>query len=426
MGEFIRNRETQKVELHFEKSEYMELSDEMKQKIKGAFLWGSHSGCWISRGKNGSWSYNNAVQIAKELGLEDGGRVGETRTFEEQMEVKKVKAEHRADRYDYKSSKHSAEGERLQKPINDMHGDIAFFTQPNINTSSGRAFTNRRNQMFSMYERGFEEFKKSAYYDEMAEKARQTASGTKPTDKAFCERRIKEAEKNARDCKGTVKFYEELIEKIEKGEEVKKNPWKDEYYTSDDLDDLRDRLEDIEDRLEGYISKAIYYHECLDELGGIQFSKDNLKIGYIVRVNRYGLVQVTSLGKVNFKGMTLDDGWNWSWSYAEIKELVKAEEQTEIKHPFKVGDEYTVEVWTSEYDENGRYINGDYKPKTYKVTKVTVDKVTLKCGNERAITRKVRYNRYNANSAGWTLPIADGRNGYVYKEDKKEEKEAVV
>lgn len=43
-----------------------------------------------------------------------------------------------------------------------MHGDIAFFTQPNINSSAGRAFANKR--MFAAYERGFEEFKKSEYY----------------------------------------------------------------------------------------------------------------------------------------------------------------------------------------------------------------------------------------------------------------------
>jgi len=45
------------------------------------------------------------------------------------------------DRYDGYASNAAKCGEQLQKPLNDMHGDIAFFTQPNINSSAGRAFT---------------------------------------------------------------------------------------------------------------------------------------------------------------------------------------------------------------------------------------------------------------------------------------------
>ena len=63
-----------------------------------------------------------------------------------------------------------------------MRGDVAFFTQPNINSSAGRAFSNRRNKMFAAWEKGFDEFKKSEYYAERAEAARHTAAGTKPTD----------------------------------------------------------------------------------------------------------------------------------------------------------------------------------------------------------------------------------------------------
>lgn len=52
--------------------------------------------------------------------------------------------------------------------------------------------------MFAAWERGFDEFKKSEYYAERAEAARQTAAETKPTDKGFIIRRIKEAEKTIR------------------------------------------------------------------------------------------------------------------------------------------------------------------------------------------------------------------------------------
>lgn len=37
MGKYIHNLETNKIELHFDKSEYMGLSDEQKKEIKSNF-----------------------------------------------------------------------------------------------------------------------------------------------------------------------------------------------------------------------------------------------------------------------------------------------------------------------------------------------------------------------------------------------------
>ena len=127
---YILNRETCKLELHFDKADYDALSDAQKQSIKSAFLWGRRSGCWISRCKEPNlWS---AEKIAKALGLADGGTTGERLSFAEQQERKAEKAEHRAERFEASADRAAARGEALQKPINDMHGDVAFFTQPNI------------------------------------------------------------------------------------------------------------------------------------------------------------------------------------------------------------------------------------------------------------------------------------------------------
>lgn len=103
------------------------------------------------------------------------------------------------------------------RPIEDMRGDVAFFTQPNINSSAGRAFSNRRNKMFAAWEKGFDEFKKSEYYAERAEAARHTAAGTKPTDKGFIDRRIKEAEKTIRAQKKNLESYCKMLKQMEAG-----------------------------------------------------------------------------------------------------------------------------------------------------------------------------------------------------------------
>ena len=164
MSEYIMNKETGKIELHFDKADYLALSEEQKKDIKSNYLFSRAKSAWISRAKFPN--LYRAEKVAKDLGLSNGGNVGEKLTFAEQMERKAERAEARAERFDYKSNRAEENGKTLQKPINDMHGDISFFTQPNINSSSGRAFTKRRNRMWEAWEKGFDEFKKSEYYAE--------------------------------------------------------------------------------------------------------------------------------------------------------------------------------------------------------------------------------------------------------------------
>lgn len=406
MSNYIMNMETLKLELHFDKSDYMGLSDDLKREIKSNFLFSRKSGAWISRAKFPNlW---RAETVAKKLGLENGGKVGETLTFAEQMERKAEKAEARAERYDCKSEKAQDRGEALQKPINDMHGDISFFTQPNINSSAGRAFTNRRNRMFAAYDKGFEEFKKSEYYAERAVIARQTAESIKPTDKGFIDRRIKDAEKTIRAQKKNLVSYNKTLERIENGEEIKR-------YNGDILTvkTVQEWIENAELIIENAISKSIYYHECMEEVGGVVFSKNNIKVGYIVEIDRWGKCRVTGTGKVNISYSILEGGaagYGGKATYAEIKKIISEEIQDMPVHPFKVGDTYTVQVWNSE--------KHDREPKEYTVTKITPERVTLKTGEERAISRKPRRIRDNSiNGYTWALGIVDGFGGTIYKKE---------
>lgn len=220
MSEYIMNMETQKLELYFEKEDYVALPDELKKEIKSNFLFSRKHGAWVSRAKFPNlW---HAEAVAKKIGLVKGENVGETLTFEEQMERKAERAKTRAERYDDRSQRACDKGKSLQRPIEDMRGDVAFFTQPNINSSAGRAFSNRRNKMFAAWEKGFDEFKKSEYYAERAEAARHTAAGTKPTDKGFIDRRIKEAEKTIRAQKKNLESYCKMLKQMEVGKIYKR------------------------------------------------------------------------------------------------------------------------------------------------------------------------------------------------------------
>lgn len=422
MGEYIRNNTTNKLELHFDKSEYQALTDEEKKNIKSAFLFSRYQKIWISRGKYPSYSYKRALEIAQAINLDDGGEEGEKLSFAEQMEVKADKAERRAEKYDYKSEKAYKDGKQLQKPIEDKNGDIAFFTQPNINTSSGRAFTNRRNKMWSMWEKGFEEYKKSEYYAERAETARRTAAQTKPTDKAFCERRIKECESSIRKLKKSIEEYENYIQQIEEGKTpTNKYGW--EVKTT--IESCKNNIERWEELAEIQIDKASYYYECLEELGGIKFSKDNINVGDIVNIKKWGRaikVTVTSTGKVNIKYTENDPrGWSGQCSYADILEVVEKADTEKILHPFKIGEVYKVSHTV--YDSSDWNNKGRREEKEYKVTKITKDKVTFKCGNERAVTKKP-YRFINSNMICFSVSLLnDYRTGNAVKTISIEEAE---
>lgn len=404
MSKYIMNKETGKIELHFSKEDYMNLDDSQKKEIKSNYLFSRKSGAWVSRAKFPNlW---RAEEVAKKLGLENGGTVGETLSFAEQMERKAERAEARAERYDARSEQAIQRGKDLQAPIDRMHGDIAFFTQPNINTSAGRAFSRRREKMFAAWERGFDEFKKSDYYADRAAAARVTADMTKPTDKAFIDRRIKDADKTIRAQKKNLDTYNTYLEDIRSGKVLKR--YNGEPLTEDDVLGWIDRAEEI---MEQAISKSVYYHECLEAVGGVQFSKENIKPGYIVDIQRWGKCRVVGTGKINITYVIMEggaSGCGGKAAYAEIKEILCDNVEENLpEHPFHVGDEYTVKVW------NG----SEYVDKTYTVTKTTRERVTLKSGSDRAISRKPRRFR-NGNEYQWALGIADGYHGTIYKKEE--------
>ena len=306
---YILNKETGKLELHFEKETYQALTDAQKKEMKSNFLWGRNSGCWISRAKwpNTHWAERCAVS----MGLENAGEMGERMTFAEQMERKAERAERRADRYENRADAHATSADHLRKPILDMHGDIAFFTQPNMNTAGGRAFTRRREKMFASFERGFDEFRKSEYWQERAAAARRTAEQSELKDRAFLDRRIRERESDIRKLKKRIEECESAIastpqDHSEKLEQEKKN------------------LDSWLDRLEVKLDELGFYQDCLEAVGGIAFSRDNVKVGFTVKVPIYGVGKVVGTGPKNFK--FLKDNFLLSMQYAKIIEIVNAQE----------------------------------------------------------------------------------------------------
>lgn len=397
---YIFNLETTKIELHFEKAEYDALSVEQKQTLKSAFLWSNYGKCWLSRAKEPNlW---RAKEVAKKLGFTEEKREGERLTYAEQIERQTERAEARAERYETYAGNAELKAEQLQKPINDMHGDIAFFTQPNINSSSGRAFTNRRNKMFELYEKGFEEYRKSNYFKEKAKVARVTASQEHFKDPAYLDRRIRECKTEISKREKNIISWEETLYAIENGA-IKKR-YNGEVITTDEVKEWLNRELEL---VEVAMDKQGYLENCLDEIGGIRFNKDNIKVGYIVRMQKFGVSEIVSTGPINVTYKILHGGAAGGvlkGAYAEIIEVIREEEKKHTDHPFKVGEQFKVRIWDNGFHEV-----------IYEIVKATSATIQLKpVGSDtKPITRKPKLV---AGTKRWTFSINDSYSNTFCKE----------
>jgi hypothetical protein len=409
MRNYIFNLETTKIELHFEKSEYDSLTDEQKNRLKGAFLWSKRGNCWVSRAKEPN--LYRAKEVAKELGFTEEQREGEWLSFAEQLERQSERAEERADRYDEYAANAAKRGANMQKELNSFRGDISFHTQPNVNTSGGRVFTNYRNRLHERYHKGFEEYRKSDYFRDKAQTARQTASNAKFSDPAFLDRRIKECKQNIRVREKNVIYYEEMLCDIENGKVRKR--YNDEIITAEKVTTSIEReLELIEKEMD----KQGYLENRLDDLGGIRFSKDNVKIGYIVRIARWGRVEILSTGPQNVTFKILDGGAAGGIlkaAYAEITEIIKSVDKNREPHPFKVGEQFKCKKYV--------YANeGSFKHTTievvYEIVKASDTTIQLRPvgTDDKPITRKPK----KSYKGSWCFSVDDVYGNTFYKDSE--------
>lgn len=361
---YINNLETGKIELHFEKEEYLALSDDLKKEIKSNFLFSKYAGGWVSRSKN---NHYYALKVAQKLGFTEEEIKGERLSYEDELNRKAEKAEARADRYQEYASNATSRAKNLQSDFNSVRGDISFITQPNINSAGGRSFTNYRNKIMARYEKGFEEYRKSDYFKEKAAIAMNTADKTQLKNKPYLCNRIKE-------CKSIIKKYEGYIviaeEKLLKGEAAAES-----------------RIERYIRELEYQMDKQAFMENCLDELGGI-FTKDNLEPGYLIKA-RHGWMKVKKVNPTTVLAQYIETkgllGIVSKVEYSEIREFKIPDnfkkQSDEIINPYEVGD------ILAKYCTDGRNIAAAYQvmkktPKTVLLQEINIgdDKKPIRDG----------------------------------------------
>lgn len=316
MGRYFRNMETNKLEIYLEKEDYGALDPSIKDEIRRHFLFSRKKCAWISRAKFPNLHF--AEQIAKKIGLEDEGKVGERLTFDEQQEVKADRAESRAHFYDHCAQRSRDKAEQLQKPFMEM--DYAAATQPINNSSAGRAFANQRNRIIAAFDKGMEEFRKSEYYARCADNARKTAKNTTDCTKGFCQRRIAEAERSIRAQKKNLKFYEIRMKQVRDNGGV--------FYVSGEPitnEKVQTWIENAEEIIQTNIEKIAYYDGLIEASGGRKFSKENIHAGDVVKLEKWkDPVVVLNTGDKNITYSFPDNRIKLRASYAEIEKVLKS------------------------------------------------------------------------------------------------------
>jgi len=334
MGKYILNRDTSKIELHFEKADYMNLSDAQKKEIKSAFLFSRQAGAWVSRSIN---NHYRALKVAESLGLSDGGKVGERLSYAEELDRKSEKAEARADRMEGYAVNAGKRAESLQASFNEHRKDWSWLTQPIIAGHAGsQAFARHKNKVMARYERGLEEYKKSDYFKERAATARGTADQVKLGDKVYLSKKMKECNKMLKMYQDHIVKYEEALHKVQQGKKLTNR--------SGDLlttDYIELRIADLLDKYEYEQDKFNFLEDCMNELGGVQFSKDNIKVGFIVKMRSSGRCEIVSAGPLNVTYKILEGGATGmclTESYAAIVEILAVKEAAKIVNPFQTGE----------------------------------------------------------------------------------------
>lgn len=344
MNKYFNNLETKRIEMHFNKADYMALPDEKRKEIGKYFLWSGKSGAWVSKSKNNHYW---PISIAENLGLENGGKIGDRLSYQEELERKSEKAEAKAERFEQYSENAEKRAEKLQSELNSYRGDIAFFTQPIIAGHSGsQAFGNRREKIYARYHKGFEEYKKSEYFRDRAETARQTATMSQLKDPVYIDNRMKECKSTIKKLESNIANYENMINEIKQGRTI--TNYKKEVIT---IEQYQTWIDNTLDKMEYEIDKLAFFENALQELAKVLeaqgkklYSKDDIKKGYLIRV-RGIWAKVLKVNPKTVEGDYIEahmKGCFCIYPYSEIQDINIPddwkEEIKKIENPFVVGD----------------------------------------------------------------------------------------
>ncbi|WP_420152351.1 DUF3560 domain-containing protein [Siphonobacter sp.] len=300
---YLKNRETQKLEIHSSKLQWQKLDVQQQTFIKRHCLFSRPKGAWISKA-----TYDRATYLKSQLkqyGIPEAAPVGERTSYEERFDLKRERAENRSDRYAAKASKTRVEADRSVTNAVEMLRVIPMGQPILYDHYSAKGHRRLLQKSDDAMRRGVEGEKKANYYDQRSSAAQDTADASQLKDKGYLMRRIKENQK-------TINTYQKK--------------WKPGTF------ETRDRYLDA-------VEKLAFYQRKLDELesSGVRIASKAVlkKAGATMVKDRFGWNEIV---RINEKTVTVKTGYSWNaqMPYDKIIDWrPKAEEKFPEKKPTK-------------------------------------------------------------------------------------------
>lgn len=319
MAYYVKNLETNKIELHFDKNEYHQLDDISKKEIKTFFNFSRYRQAWVSKAKNHHYT---PISIAEKLKLENKGEIGEPLSFEEELERMDNRAYEKLVRFQSYLKNSEKRQEQLQSEFRTLAKDWAWLTQPNVNTSSGRAFTRQREKVVKRFEKGFEEMDKQAYFKGKIASFEKTIEGAKFSDPFYLGRRIDELTKH--------------IKKLEEVQEQLTNRLYNQSHKEIDEDTILNISSygiQIQEQIERYRDRLNFFIKRKESLNIPKHSKKSLAQSKVTHIQyRKKIYPIKSFNQKTVTVLNWLDISDWTWlvPYYEIQRVFTATDQISI------------------------------------------------------------------------------------------------
>ncbi len=317
MRNYSKNLETGKIELRFEKSDYMSMPEDQKRQIKSNFLFSGYIGAWVSRSKNNTWSAEN---VCKALGATFEGETGEKLSFAEQVERTQERAENRVERYEARAETAEAQSTAAWETSNKIASFIPFGQPILVGHHSEKRHRRDIEKIGNAMNKSVELSNKAEYYSDKAESAKYTAEGTQYSNPIYLGNRIAECETSLRKLARYL-VGADLINKTT-----------GEKYTIENPATLSDEsVKHWNNRIAEETDKLNFFKEKLANCGTVIETKETLKAKKCTHVKYGGTwypvksFNTKSVTVLNWHGIGLPH-WTWSVPYTEIKGIKTIED----------------------------------------------------------------------------------------------------
>lgn len=306
---FIRNKETEKVELHFTKAEYLALPEERKRWVKDNFRFSPSIPAWTSKRKLENFYQWSTL---KEYGFDDQGTAGEKLSFAEKVEREQQKAEERADRMETRVEKNEQESTNR---YNQAH-EIASWIPPGQPILVGHHSEKRHRAALEKIDnnmrKSIEADEKAKYYANRLSAAQHTAEGKKFKNAGYLVNRIKE-------CEANIRSYERGLQgKIYHYSEPQPISEKAATYWREKIADEQDKLDYMTYCLKQLSAeKTVWTRETLKEM---KFAKVKGRWREIVRCNP---TTVSISNSVFDRDPELARKYALKYNYGEVQDAAK-------------------------------------------------------------------------------------------------------